>query len=327
MITKRDLIVGLAVFCIAALLFSAIPVIGQTGQYDPWLDINDDGYIGIDDIFAVASHFGAEGEAINKTELLLQLQTKIAEMENRIEVLETLHGYHYPIECDWFNGLVGYWKLDEGSGTVAYDSSGIGNNGSLMEGPTWVDGKYGKALSFDGIDDYISIPGSQSLRVQNFTLEAWIYMMKRPYEHGDVHSAIINKLNFQSGSGTKGYKLMFEGPSSTDDHLVMSVGDGITQRFIIDYNSINDLTLNQWHHVMGTYDGATAKIYIDGRLKANATATYVVVNDDAPLGIGQEVTAIPIGPGYFNGLIDNALVYNRDLTAEEVLAHYVCQPP
>jgi len=70
MITKRDLIIGLTVFCVVALLFSAIPVIGQTGEYDPWLDINDDGYIGIDDIFTVASHFGAEGQNITKAGLL-----------------------------------------------------------------------------------------------------------------------------------------------------------------------------------------------------------------------------------------------------------------
>jgi hypothetical protein len=78
MITKKNLIiVALLSFCIAALLFSAIPVIGQTGEYDPWLDINDDGYIGIDDIFAVASHFGAEAGSgdINKTELLLRVNT------------------------------------------------------------------------------------------------------------------------------------------------------------------------------------------------------------------------------------------------------------
>jgi predicted secreted protein len=69
MITRRDLIVGLAVFCIAATLFSAIPAIGQTGEYDPWLDINDDGYVGIDDIFTVASHFGSEGTPIAKATL------------------------------------------------------------------------------------------------------------------------------------------------------------------------------------------------------------------------------------------------------------------
>jgi hypothetical protein len=85
MITKRDLIVGLTVLCIAALLFSAIPVIGQTRVYDPWLDVNDDGYIDIEDIYTVAIHYGAEAGPgdINKTAMLLDLQSRVSALEER----------------------------------------------------------------------------------------------------------------------------------------------------------------------------------------------------------------------------------------------------
>ena len=55
------------------------------------------------------------------------------------------------------NGLVGWWKFDETSGTVAYDSSGNGNHGTLTNGPTWTDGKIGGAINFDGINDYINL--------------------------------------------------------------------------------------------------------------------------------------------------------------------------
>jgi hypothetical protein len=73
-------------------------------------------------------------------------------------------------------GLVGYWKLDEGIGTTAYDSSGNGNDGTLVNGPTWVDGRFGKALSFDGVDNMVNAPNSSlwNFGTGDFTMGAWI---------------------------------------------------------------------------------------------------------------------------------------------------------
>ena len=51
--------------------------------------------------------------------------------------------------------LIGWWKLDEGAGTVTTDSSGNGHDGSLVSGPVWTAGVSGRALQFDGIDDYV----------------------------------------------------------------------------------------------------------------------------------------------------------------------------
>lgn len=223
------------------------------------------------------------------------------------------------------SGLVGYWRLDEGAGIIAFDSSENDNHGILVNSPQWVNGKYGKALSFDGIDDYVEIADSSSLRVQSFSLEAWIYMTKRPYQHGELNSAIINKLNFDPKPVCKGYKIQFEAPSVTNDNLVISIGDGIEQKFLVSYNSINDLTLNQWHHIVGTYDGTIAKIYIDGILRASSTPqSYVIAHDEATLRLGGEYYYAGCS---FSGLIDNAMVYNRALSPEEVEAQHTSQFP
>jgi len=94
-------------------------------------------------------------------------------------------------------GLVGYWKLDEGTSNLAYDSSNSENNGILMNGASWVSGIRGNATHLDGVDQYVLVPDSPSLRLQSFTLSAWINMTERPYMHGNRHSCLINKFFFQ----------------------------------------------------------------------------------------------------------------------------------
>jgi len=72
--------------------------------------------------------------------------------------------------------LVAHWRLDETSGTIAYDSSGYGNDGTLNGNPQWEAGMIAGALHFDGSSDYVQIPFSESLRVQNqgdLTSTAW----------------------------------------------------------------------------------------------------------------------------------------------------------
>src|SRR5262245_59107499 len=65
--------------------------------------------------------------------------------------------------ADLTTGLVGYWTFDEGTGTVASDSSGHNNTGTLKNGPLWTTGKLNTALQFDGIDDYVEVANSPSL--------------------------------------------------------------------------------------------------------------------------------------------------------------------
>src|SRR3989338_235532 len=79
-------------------------------------------------------------------------------------------------------GLVGYWSMDEGSGSYAGDSSGNKNTGTLTNGPTWVDGKRGKALNFDGVNDYVNL-GSGDIMSSNATLSLWFKMSPISHNH------------------------------------------------------------------------------------------------------------------------------------------------
>src|SRR5262245_13005486 len=73
------------------------------------------------------------------------------------------------------NGLIGYWSFNEGSGTFASDSSGNGNNGTLVNGPIWTSGEIAGALSFDGVDDYVSFASQAQSTI---SISAWS-MLKR----------------------------------------------------------------------------------------------------------------------------------------------------
>jgi hypothetical protein len=81
-------------------------------------------------------------------------------------MLAPVFGQVYP------EGMVSYWKLDEGSGTIATDSVGT-NDGTLVNGPVWVSGQVNGALNFDGVDDYVLLPDID-LVPSPFTICAWV---------------------------------------------------------------------------------------------------------------------------------------------------------
>lgn len=303
---RRDLIVAvLATFCLTSTLFMIAPTrsnpTNEGSRYDPWADLNSDGIIDIFDAIDFAGHFGGVGTPLNKSL------------------------WYY---ATWYDALVGFWKFDEGSGNLTVDASGHGNDGALINDPTWVDGKYGKALSFNGTN-YVSIADSErSLEVQNFTWEAWIYLTQRPYVQGALFPSILNKSRTDLEWGTFGYSLVFGYPNSTDDHLAVLmgvIGDGPIVPLL--YNSINDLTLNQWHQVVVTFESLRAyacdrtTLYIDGIVRLSKTWPYaheLIYWESFPLLLGSDG---------FSGLIDDVMIYNRTLSAEEVTYHYLLPPP
>jgi hypothetical protein len=140
--------------------------------------------------------------------------------------------------------LVGYWTFDEGSGTIAKDYSGNGNNGTLINGPTWTTGKVGYALSFDGVDDYVQVNDSPSLKPKYITLIAWVG--PRPNTN---NGQIISKTE------TGNYSLGYEGGSARGGFFVGGSYLNVT-------TPIPSIT--EWHFIAASYDGLVANIYIDG---------------------------------------------------------------
>jgi hypothetical protein len=214
-------------------------------------------------------------------------------------------------------GLVGHWKLDEGSGTIVYDSSRNENHGTL-HGPTWrpSDGQIGGALEFDGINDYVEIPDDSSFDITNeITVTAWI----NPVDVADWRT-IISKyahtpawrkdLYWFLNGGNIGVSLA--GPSGIG-------GDDWIPNVPIESGT--------WTHVALSYDGIVMKMYKNGvNLATNSISGNLLLGDSASnesFYIGQNTE----WGEYFDGLIDDVRVYDRTLTPGQVQGLFNGIPP
>jgi hypothetical protein len=204
------------------------------------------------------------------------------------------------------NGLVGWWKFDETSGTVAYDSSGNGNNGNLTGGPTWVTGKIDGALSFDGLDDYVSIPATADLDLVNLNISAWINTSNYR-QNGFIFEKTSN------GQVNSQYNLFLEHSSNSLRWRTTPVSGNYHESRL----ATNILT--SWNFLSASYDGITKKIFLNGNLsKSDSFSGTIVQNPNGISLIGKH----PPANYFFNGLIDDVRIYDRALSAEEVQALY-----
>ena len=214
-------------------------------------------------------------------------------------------------------GLVGYWSMNEGTGTVAGDGSGNGNRGILTGGPTWVDGKRGKAINFDGGDDYVNAGSAGNFeRTNSFTVSLWIKRNPNP----TVTEAVVAK---EVGSGTfQGWGLLILGGAANDPYRINIANTSGTNNLLVEYPRTND---SGWHHVVFTYNGTSVAsgvfLYEDGISK-----TQTIIADTLSASI-LTATNFQIGArdgaaSLFSGSIDEVRVYNRALSATEIQALY-----
>ncbi len=197
---------------------------------------------------------------------------------------------------------VGEWYFNEEKGMLAEDSSGNGNNGTII-GATWVDGKKGSALSFDGIDDYVEIPHDALLSPNTaLTIEAWV---------NPASNTVWQRIVSKSYHPNTDYSL-FRGDKN---NVGFSIKMGTVNRTV--YSPADSVPIGTWTYVVGTYDGTRLRIYVNGT-QVNSLAISGKINVHAePLRIGGD----PQGD-FFKGMIDEVSIFNRALTAAEVLSRY-----
>ena len=188
------------------------------------------------------------------------------------------------------NGLVGWWKFDEGSGTVAYDSSGNGNHGNLINGPTWTTGKIGGSLSFDG-DSFVEIG---AILPKTYSKSLWINA-----------SSIEQEGNIFSWDGKHALYV----PNGK-----LSSGHNDSWSIVRD-NEI--ISLFHWYYVALTYNSSSKEMIL---FKNGLVVSTGQVADCGEL-IRSQIGAYQ-SSYCFKGLIDDVRIYDRALSAEEVQALY-----
>lgn len=210
---------------------------------------------------------------------------------------------------DWGPGPVARWKLDEGTGTTANDNSGNNLTGTLTTSPTWVAGKYGRAVDFSPTSSYISVADNAALNITgDITYEAWV----KPTTIDGTARLIFGK-GTASANTTRQYSLRL----NTSNRWEAFAYTGSTA------NSVADTTVtpstSRWDHIAAVRDttAATLKIYINGVLTGTSTGVTGAINTTSDIfAIGREGTT---ASNYFGGQVDDVRIYNYIRNSKQIV--------
>jgi hypothetical protein len=206
---------------------------------------------------------------------------------------QTTRSYQYE------QGLVAYWKFDEGAGATAGDSSATGNSGTLVNGASWAAGWSGSAIRFDGFNDAVEIRTTNVNPAQG-TIALWAYAQafsaNNSYFFGHAIQPWNNVIQLYALNGS----------------LTLGIGNSHTAR-----TNIQSLVAGRWYHLALSWNGTSYVVYVDGQAKA--TGAYSgLASLESYADIGNNGNRAEREAEALNGLIDEVRIYNRPLAANEV---------
>jgi hypothetical protein len=203
-------------------------------------------------------------------------------------VIRVPGGGEFPVD----DHTIALWHFNEATGGALHDATGHGNDGTIY-GAAWAPGRFGTALHFDGIDDYVRVAhrAMQDFHGQ-ITIEAWVRL-----ESYHANASFVCK-----GEATGCYALKEYSPDPGAQKCCFDVGGPWSGYTFVGQSPI---ALNQWVLLAATYDGTTSRIFVNGVLDRSETLTVPVPTDPFDLYIGADP------PGlwdYVNGTIDEVRI-------------------
>jgi hypothetical protein len=202
---------------------------------------------------------------------------------------------------------LGYWRLDESSGTSAADREHA-NNGSYIGSPVLglpgaLVGDPDSAVSFNGATQYVNVPYAAALNPSAFSVEVWV----RPTGGAGISRGVMASRLYP-----KGWVLY----AGSDNTWQFWVNDGTGMLTV----SGGAVSLHTWTYLVGTFDGTTARLFVNGVLADSGTVTSYQPQTTNPLAIGQ---GEPGSGFFFPGSIDEPAVYGSALAASQVQSHFL----
>lgn len=212
-------------------------------------------------------------------------------------------------QIDWSNplsrGLVGYWLMNEGGGSVVRNAAQNANHGAIAAGVNWVPGRFGPCLLFD--DSHTVACGTMNslFGAQALSVSVWLWVTDNADNQGlisasssppgrvfDAYVRTIGKINFRV--------------YNSDATAAICAG-------------VRVLGVNEWHHWVGVWDGANVYQYIDG--VADGTPVSLT---GALYGSGANAVVIGSAPAYgaMDGMLDAPAVWSRALSPSEIASLY-----
>jgi type II secretory pathway pseudopilin PulG len=212
----------------------------------------------------------------------------------------TIEGKEGVLSKEVADGLVGKWGFDESTGTIAYDISGNGNNGTLTNNPTRATSScpIGYCVSFDGVNDYVTIPWLTNLPQGSISI--W----------------------FKSNTSWGDTRIFFEGDGTASASSPSFEGTSSLMRFYVANGcQLNvSYTQGEWVYIVGTWNGSNNYLYLNGVLVGGGVCA------STESGFSKFVVGSRSGTLAANSTVDDVRIYNRALSATEIKNLYESKP-
>ena len=205
-------------------------------------------------------------------------------------------------------GLVGYWKLDEGTGGISTDSSGNGNDGLLeaFSQTDWRAGHRGSAVDFG----YAWMTTSYTASVDSITTATTIAAWVKP-------DLTVAGSGAPTGTGTA---LQRQTGTTSAAHFALRLQDGHVEfsgSGVTPCTSGVAVPVRQWTHIGAAFDGVTISVYINGQIDTRCPATVIFGSDTTPVTVGAALRSTGMSDGLF-ATIDDIVLFNRALSSAEM---------